>query len=214
MDARRHPPAGRGLLITGAIFMALGLAAAAGALVALLTSYTQVTARGAMEPTYREGARVTIEKVAGTAVRRGDVVLFAVPNRYGGLPVMQRVIGLGGDRIVLAKGSLSINGRAVREPYVKRTDSALSAPDLDVTVPPNRMFLLGDNRANSNDSRYFLDEDAGTLPTTAVLGRTLASETTPVTLGLTVVLGVVGIVGGGICAVAGRRTSPGFLPHP
>ncbi|MDQ0983021.1 hypothetical protein QFZ71_000304 [Streptomyces sp. V2I9] len=49
-----------------------------------------------MEPTYREGTRIAIEKAGGTAVRHGDVVLFAVPGRYGGLPVLQRVTGLGG----------------------------------------------------------------------------------------------------------------------
>ncbi|MER6018477.1 signal peptidase I [Streptomyces anulatus] len=188
--------------------MALGLAAAAGALVSLQTSYTSVTARGAMEPTYREGTRIAIEKVGGTAVRRGDVVLFAVPSRYGGLPVLQRVIGLGGDHIVLADGSLTINGRTVREPYVKWAGDGPIAPDVDVTVPLDRMFLLGDNRANSNDSRYFLNEDAGTVPTAAVLGRTLPDRNTITFLGLTVVLGVLSCVGGGVCAVAGRRRTP------
>ncbi|MDQ0983020.1 hypothetical protein QFZ71_000303 [Streptomyces sp. V2I9] len=91
------------------------------------------------------------------------------------------------------------------EPHVKWAGDGPSAPDIDVTVPPDRMFPLGDNRANSNDSRFFLDEDAGTVPTAAVLGRALPDRSTLTFLGPTVVLGVLSCVGGGVCAVAGRR---------
>ncbi|MFE2637636.1 signal peptidase I [Streptomyces scopuliridis] len=215
MQKNRRRPIGRGVLIAGAVLVALGLVTATGALVALQTSYTTVTARRAMEPTHRDGDLVPIEKIGGAAVRRGDVVLYKVSNRYGGLPVLQRVIGLGGDHLVLADGSLTVNGRTVREPYVKQADARLSTPDLDVMVPPGRMFLLGDNRENSNDSRYFLSENSGTVPTAAIQGRALASGTAPVMLGLTVVLGVLCTVGGGICVLAGRRTRPAWTsPGP
>ncbi|WP_393061532.1 signal peptidase I [Streptomyces sp. LN549] len=206
MQKKRRGPAGRGVLIAGVILMVLGLVATAGALVAVQTSYTTATARRAMEPTYDEGDRVPIRKIDGAAVRRGDVVLYQMPTRYTGLAVLQRVIGLGGDRVVFADGSLSVNGRTLSEPYVKRADFGPSTPDLDVTVPPGRMFLLGDNRGNSNDSRYFLSESSGTVPIAAVQGRALASGTVPMVLGLTVVLGVLCAVGGGICVLVGRRT--------
>ncbi|MET9594026.1 signal peptidase I [Streptomyces sp. NPDC006516] len=206
MQEKRSPSAGLGVLITGTILLALGLVAAAGALWPLRSSYVSVTARASMEPTYREGTRVAVERIDGDSVRRGDVVLFAIPDRYSGLPVLQRVVGLGGDRVVYADGVLTVNDRPVTEPYVKPADFGPPSPDVEVTVPPGRMFLLGDNRGNSNDSRYFLTEDSGTVPVTAVQGRALADGTAPAVLGLTVLLGVLLVVGGGICVVVGLRT--------
>ncbi|MFF5899968.1 signal peptidase I [Streptomyces argenteolus] len=206
MQEQRHPSTGRGVLIVGTVLLALGVVMAAGALWSLRTSYTSVTARGAMEPTFPEGTRVPVERVGGDAVRRGDVVLFALPNRYGGLPVLQRVVGLGGDHVVLAGGVLTVDGRPVKEPYVKPETFAPAGPDVDVVVPPGRMFLLGDNRGNANDSRYFLSEDSGTVPVTAVQGRARAGSAAPAILGLSLVLGVLLVVGGGVCVLVGRRT--------
>lgn len=211
MSETNRPHAGRRLLITGTVLTVLGALTAAGALWSVLSSYTVVTARGAMEPTYREGERVMVERSSGDDVRRGDVVLYSVPDRYGGLAVLQRVVGLGGDRVAFADGALTINGTPADEPYVKEADTGFGTAPYDVRVPAGRMFLLGDNRENSNDSRYFLNQDSGTVPTAAAQGRALKSGGAPVKLGLTVVLGVLLTVGGGICILAGRRTSrPGY----
>ncbi|WP_406090312.1 signal peptidase I [Streptomyces sp. NBC_01013] len=206
MTEVQRPRGGRRLLITGILLAALGALTAVGALWTVLSSYTVVTAGGAMEPTYREGARVSVERSSGDDVRRGDVVLFGVPDRYNGMPVLQRVIGLGGDRVAFADGVLTINGTPVDEPYVKETDSRFDTAPYDVKVPAGRMFLLGDNRGNSNDSRYFLSESSGTVPATAVQGRALKSGGAPVKLGLAVVLGVLVTLGGGVCVLAGRRS--------
>lgn len=164
-----------------------------------------------MQPTYREGDRVPVERTDGEDLRRGDVALFTMPSRYGELPVPQRVIGLGGDHIVFADGTLTVNGTPVAEPHVKEAETGMNEPPYDVNVPPGRMFLLGDNRENSNDSRYFLSEDSGTVPMTAVQGRVLKNGSAPTRFGLTVVLGVLLTVGGGICALGGwlfRRRRP------
>ncbi|MEU5656481.1 signal peptidase I [Streptomyces sp. NPDC047737] len=204
MQEQRRSSAGRVVLIVGTALLVLGLVTVAGAVWSLRTSYTSVTARGAMDPTYREGTRVPVERIGGSAVRRGDVVLYALPNRYGGLAVLQRVVGLGGDHVVLADGVLTVNDRPVDEPYLKPSQFEPVSPEVDVVVPPGRMFLLGDNRGNSNDSRYFLSEDSGTVPTTAVQGRA-ADSSAPATLGLAVILGVLLLVGGGICTLVGLR---------
>lgn len=207
MSETRRPRAGRPLLIMGTVLAVLGVLTAAGALWSVLSSYTVVTASGAMEPTYPEGERVMVEWSGGDDVRRGDVVLYSLPDRYGGVAVLQRVIGLGGDRVVFADGVLTVNGTPADEPYVKETDPGFGSAPYDVKVPAGRMFLLGDNRGNSNDSRYFLSEDSGTVPTAAIRGRALDSAGAPVTRGVSVVLGVLVAVSGGICILAGRRRS-------
>ncbi|WP_405610254.1 signal peptidase I [Streptomyces sp. NBC_01508] len=196
----------RGLLITGILLASLGVATTVAALWYGRGFYTVTIAGGGMEPTYLEGTRVAVERSDGEDVRRGDVVLYTMPDRYGELPIPQRVIGLGGDRVVFAGGKLTVNGAPVSEPYVEEAYRGLDSPPYDVTVPPGRMFLLGDNRGNSNDSRYFLSEDSGTVPTTAVQGRPLKNRTVPPLRGPAVVLGVLLTVGGGVCVLAGRPT--------
>ncbi|MFJ8978093.1 signal peptidase I [Streptomyces sp. NPDC102282] len=205
MSDTQRPHTGRRQLITGTVLAALGALTAAGALWSVLTSYTMVTARGAMEPTYHQDDRVLVERASGNDVRRGDVVLYSVPDRYNGLAVLQRVIGLGGDRIVFADGTLTINGHPADEPYVKEADSGIKTAPYDVKVPAGRMFLLGDNRENSNDSRYFLSDNSGTVPTAAVQGRAPKSGTGPLKFGLAMVFGVLLMLAGGICVLTGRH---------
>ncbi|WP_326602149.1 S26 family signal peptidase [Streptomyces sp. NBC_01800] len=87
-------------------------------------------------------------------------------------------------------------------------------------VPAGRMFLLGDHRANSNDSRYFESEDSGTVPVTAVRGRVLDDAIAPVLLGLGVLLGVVLALAGAVCTLVGwltrrrRQAAPSLIAQP
>lgn len=131
---------------------------------------------GSMERTLLIGDRVLVnELVPGAApLRRGDVVVFRDPGGWlgpgQGDDLIKRVIGLPGDRVSCcdATGRLSVNGHAVDEPYVVRPlDVArVSDQDFSVRVPAGRMWVMGDNRYNSADSRIH-----GTVPTSDVVGR-------------------------------------------
>lgn len=199
--------AGRGVLITGAVLAVLGIVLTAGTLWTIRSDYTMVTPRGgSMEPTYVPGHRVFIAKTGGEKTRKGDVVLFSVPDRYNGEAVMQRVIGLGGDHVVFDGTRLTVNGTPLKEPYLKGAEVDGGHGPYDVKVPAGRMFLLGDNRANANDSRYFSGEGSGTVPVTAVRGRALDDATVPMVLGLGAILGVALALAGAVCALVGLLT--------
>ncbi|MGW7361200.1 signal peptidase I [Streptomyces sp. NPDC054802] len=203
---------GRGLRIAGWVLTPLGVLLCAGALLTLRSEYGSVTmANQSMQPTYGIGDRVVFETLDDGRVRRGDLVVYSVPDRYRGQPVLHRVIGVGGDRVVGGTdgGPLSLNGEPLPEPYVWQGDAVGGMP-FDVTVPEGRLFLLGDDRGNSRDSRSFQDEHGGgTVASTSVHGRVLDDVTVPVVLGLITALGVVaGLTGAGLglaSGLTGRR---------
>lgn len=85
------------------------------------------------------------------APNRGDIVIFHPPTRDGNIFV-KRVIGLPGETIVLREGTVYIDGTAIDEPYLTYHDTATTAP---VVVPLGHVFVLGDNRPVSSDSRAF-----------------------------------------------------------
>jgi signal peptidase I len=110
------------------------------------------------------------------APRRGDVVVFKYPDEPD-RDFIKRIIGLPGETIELRNKKVYINGQPIDEPYVH----FLSPPSSDyqevtsfdvrerygpVTVPPNQYFVMGDNRDNSQDSRYW-----GFLPRGYIKGK-------------------------------------------
>jgi signal peptidase I len=109
-------------------------------------------------------------------VRRGEIIVFKYPEDPE-RDFIKRVIALPGETIELRKKRVFIDGRQLDEPYVRY----LTPPDEDsgedfdvrvqygpVTVPPGHLFMMGDNRDNSQDSRYW-----GFLPQEYVKGRAL-----------------------------------------
>ena len=116
-------------------------------------------------------------------IRRGDIVVFKYPEQPD-RDFIKRVIGLPGETLELRNKKVYINGAPLDEPYVhfifppepEDGDNGASAlPDFDVTrsygpvtVPPRQYFMMGDNRDNSQDSRYW-----GFMPEDYVKGKAL-----------------------------------------
>jgi signal peptidase I len=125
-----------------------------------------------MHPTIAAGDRVLAERVDGSQVRRGDVVVFE-QEEWANAPLIKRVVAVGGDTVsCCAGGALTVNGQRVDEPYTAGDPFAATASFAEVTVPEGRLFLLGDDRSGSLDSTAHLTEKAaGTVSREAVKGR-------------------------------------------
>nr|WP_254782832.1 signal peptidase I [Curtobacterium sp. MCBA15_009] len=129
-----------------------------------------------MENTLLVGDRVLVNELVPGLVplRRGDVVVFQDPGGWLGTgqgdDLIKRVIGLPGDTVSCCDtaGRLSVNGLAVDEPYVVHEPGSdrVAADDFTVTVPEGRIWVMGDNRYDSADSRVH-----GTVPVDDVVGR-------------------------------------------
>ncbi|MET9294542.1 signal peptidase I [Streptomyces sp. NPDC003077] len=125
-----------------------------------------------MAPTIAVGDRVLAEQVNGADVRRGDIVVFR-DAVWGDGPMMKRVIGVGGDKVACCTkdGRLTVDGKPVEEPYVPGGGPASPTP-FSATVPAGQIFLLGDHRFDSVDSRSHLaDGGHGSIPRSAVDAR-------------------------------------------
>lgn len=109
---------------------------------------------------------------------RGDIIVLEPPV-VSSDPYIKRVIGLPGERITFAHGLVFVNGEVLTEDYI---DGAITScertPFCAVTVPPDRVFVLGDNRSNSADSRVF-----GTIPYDHIVGKAIFSNWPFETLG-------------------------------
>lgn len=101
------------------------------------------------------------------AVRRGDIVAFRYPKDPA-LTFLKRVVALPGDQVEIRRGVLYLNGKPQAEAYIEHTQRAAGDRDSmrPLTVPAGHMFVMGDNRDDSEDSRYF-----GTVPLASVLGE-------------------------------------------
>ncbi|MFG3253524.1 signal peptidase I [Streptomyces sp. NPDC048172] len=126
-----------------------------------------------MHPTVKAGDRVLAERTDGDTVRRGDVVVFQ-DAVWGASPMVKRVVGVGGDKVACCDkdGRLTVNGKSVDEPYLRSTSKGGQRAFEPTAIPRDKLFLLGDNRLESLDSRVHLEDgDKGAVPRSAVKAR-------------------------------------------
>jgi signal peptidase I len=123
------------------------------------------------------------------SVKRGDIIVFVRDEKGQRYNYVWRVIGLPGDKVEASGESLSINGRAVQRERIGEADgksifreqirdvsyqiafdrlSADRPPNTSITVPVNQFFVMGDNRFNARDSRYF-----GPISFSSIIGKKL-----------------------------------------
>ncbi|MEU4999429.1 signal peptidase I [Streptomyces sp. NPDC021622] len=175
MSRTQRTDEGRGRLgsVLSGLAVALGCVLFLGGFVWGAVVYQPYTVpTGSMTPTIGAGDRVLAQRIDGSEVRRGDVVVFRQAS-WGDLPMVKRVVGVGGDRIsCCTDGKLMVNGKQVAEPYLPDGAGAAATGIPATTVPKGRLFLLGDERSGSLDSSVHLgDGEHGSVPRGAVEGR-------------------------------------------
>lgn len=107
-----------------------------------------------MDPTLQVSDRVLVSKLAYRfgQPKPGDIVVFAAPHEAN-RDFIKRVIAIEGQKVQIKKGEVFVNGKLRGEPQVRKDhDLSNYGP---VTIPKDSIFVMGDNRANSFDSRFF-----------------------------------------------------------
>ncbi|MCI7675667.1 MAG: signal peptidase I [Phascolarctobacterium sp.] len=126
-----------------------------------------------MYPTLKNHERLIVDKLSYfvTNPKRGEIVVFRFPKDES-RDFIKRVIAVGGDTIEMRDGQVFVNGQALKEDYIYKNDPKgknISSYRKTI-VPEGTIFVLGDNRNNSEDSRF---ADVGFVPHKLVKGRAL-----------------------------------------
>ncbi|HYB24871.1 MAG TPA: signal peptidase I [Solirubrobacteraceae bacterium] len=182
---RLHP--GLAWVLELALIVAVALGVAEGVQAAVVKPFKIPS--GSMEPTLKVGQRVLVNRLAFAfhAPQRGDIVVFHPPSNLScavavapgepcpqgnGQPAgnyfVKRIIGLPGERISVREGHPVINGHELTdEPYITPCGKAAECNmPVTITVPAGHYFMMGDNRGNSDDSRFW-----GPIPESWIVGE-------------------------------------------
>jgi signal peptidase I len=156
-----------GIILLVALVVSIGLRT-----FALQTFYIP---SGSMEPTLMVGDRIIVNKLSvdwGT-IHRGDILVFKSPptENCGGTPVVdlvKRVIGLPGDKLASVGNSIYVNGAKLNEnwPHTEPLGNPIATLANPIVVAPHHYFMMGDNHADSCDSRMW-----GTITRSDIIGK-------------------------------------------
>lgn len=194
LPKREGEPSRRGTTFWEAlreVLLVLLIAALVAVLIQSFLMKAFVIPSSSMSPTLQIGDRVMVEKVTYyfRKPRTGDIIVFRYPptapgatnttnllfwpfeqigetlhlaHRTGSSPYVKRVIASGGQTVEMRKGQVYVDGKELKEDY-KVPDSYDMAPTV---IPDGQLFVMGDNRPNSRDSRYW-----GYVPVRSVIGK-------------------------------------------
>jgi signal peptidase I len=184
---RRALPSRLASVIELVLIIGLALALAEGVQAAVVKPFRIPS--GSMEPTLKVGQRVLVNRLIYDfhAPHRGDIIVFHPPSELtcavaigpsepcprgdthpSSVYFVKRVIGLPGDRLSIRGGHPVINGRELaHEPYITRCGEAQECNmSQTITIPPGHYFMMGDNRGDSDDSRFW-----GPIPASWIVGE-------------------------------------------
>ena len=160
-EERKRPSALRGL-VEWVLILAGALLVAFVVKTFLLQAF--YIPSGSMEPTLEIQDRVLVNKLSYDLhdVNRGDIIVFRSPPGEESSSVkdlIKRVIALPGETVEARDGKIFIDGRQLEEPYIR--DGVVTGPLEPRQIPPGQVWVMGDNRSNSKDSRFFgpIDQD-------------------------------------------------------
>ena len=202
-QARTRPRRTRALPVWAETIVLLVLALLVSAVVKTFFVQMFFVPSGSMRPLFVDNDRILVQKISywGGDVQRGDVVVFDDPggqwlgtegaprltplqkalSEVGLYPtgghLVKRVIGVGGDRVKCcdAQGRVTVNGVPLNERSYIMKGANPSDRRFDVRVPKGRLWVMGDNRGNSEDSRFHQDlPSGGTVPADDVVGKVWA----------------------------------------
>ena len=157
-----------GWLLETIVMVLLAVALAQGIKTFIVQPFVIPT--GSMEPTIMIGDRVLAEKISYRfhEPRVGDVVVFDDPS--GQHPqLIKRVIAVAGQTVDIHDGAVWIDGKKLSEPYLHNVQTDPGTVPMPITIQPGYVWVMGDNRPNSGDSRFI-----GPQPVSAIRGHAFA----------------------------------------
>lgn len=151
--------------------LSIGIAVIIGLLIVTFVGQRTIVHDISMEPTLHEGNNLIVEKLSVRfgGLKRGDIVVLDSPGESRQL--IKRLIAFEGEKVEIKDGKVYINGKQLKESYLKNvvTEPREGLPEYSsLTIPAGKVFVLGDNRPESLDSRTFGPVDKSTLRGRAV----------------------------------------------